>query len=393
MTGLVAECLGLRRWALPLLARSVSPEDSAKTIPTVSPRAWALFLAAETVSRPLAARLGQFSALLPTSSQHALRHSAREEAQRVMAARAQLANIDQIAEWCALEPVVLKGGVHAADGGEGFDLGDLDLLLDSGDVVRFRQALVEQGGYRFHPRLDQLKLDGAITVELHDHLEVGYGIELAGGTANQHLAGFQRLGRLAPAAHVAYCIQHTTTKHPLRRGHLRDVLLIADALDDCSAEELVQLETALRASRSRDVYLQTLTLARSLQPCATTTSPVLDPFTRFAAGKYATSVWFPSGSAAAFPLLLDHIPHFVAPPADAWRLIVGYLGTDVQALSRWNSPLLSRVAPRLAIALGTIVRTPYRIVALAYALIVGVAIRILYALVWRSLASPNSKNS
>jgi hypothetical protein len=102
-----------------------------------------------------------------------------------------------------------------------------------------------------------------------------------------------------------------------------------------------------------------------------------------AAGKYATSVWLPNGS-PGFPLHLDHVPHFVASWKDGWRLISGYLRTPVERESRWNSSAITRVSPRLAVVLGAIVRTPYRVVALGYALLVGMIIRANYRLRWRS---------
>jgi hypothetical protein len=383
MRDLVAECLSLRRWAFRLLARLESVEDSIAAIPRVSLDAWTLFLAAETFSRFLAARLGASAALLPAAAREVLERGAREEVQRVMAARAQLRAMDDIAERCGVDPIVLKGGVHAVDGGEAFDLSDVDLLLDTPGTAILGQALVEEGGYSFEKRSAQHKLEGGITVELHDGLEVGYGIDVAGGTESQPLRGFRRLRRLAPVAHVVYCIQHTTTKHSLRRGHLRDLLLIADALEDCSVAELDGVREALSRSPERDVYLTTFALARSMQARPSGGAPVSDPFARVAAGKYATSLWLPNGS-PGFPLHIDHALHFVASWGGAGRLINGYLRTPVQRESRWNSTLVSRVSPRLAVVLGAIARTPYRVVALGYAFLVGMLIRANYRVRWRS---------
>jgi hypothetical protein len=354
-------------------------------MPSVSLDAWAFFLAAETCPRSLSARLGSSASALPADARDVLQRAARAEVQRVMAARAQLVVIDELAERLGVEPVVLKGGVHAADGGEAFDLGDLDLLLQSADVAVFGRALLDHAGYVYDPRFGQYKIEDGITVELHDGLEVGYGRDVVGGMESQALRGFRRLRRLSPAAHVSYCIQHTTTKHPLRRGHLRDLLLVADALDDCSPSELDAVQRALSSAASRALYAATFAVARLMQVHGSATVRMSDPFMRIAAGKYAMALWFPKGSPAAFPLLLDHIPHFFASPGDAWRLVSGYLRTDVEEASRWNFAFVSRLSPRLAVVLGAVVRTPYRLVALGYACAVGMIIRGNYVVRWRAV--------
>ena len=390
MSDLVAECLSLRRWAIPLLSRSVGPEQSVASLPRVALDAWRLFLAAETCSGALAARLGAAAALLPADACAALQRASLLEVQREMAARAQLATLDVIAEQCEVEPAVLKGGVHAADGGEAFDLADIDLLLDGGDAATLGRALIDEGGYSFDARTAQYRSDGAITVELHTDLEVGYGVEIAMQTETVRLGGFRRLRRLSPGAHVVHCIQHSTTKHALRRGHLRDVLLIADALDDCSPADIAAVARALHGSRVDGVYAATLALAQSMRATSSSGAPA-DPFVRMAAGKYATSVWLPLG-APSLPLLLDHAPAFVASAADGWRVTKGYLTTEVQPASRWYSSRIARISPALATALGAIVRTPYRLVALGCAAVLGGVIRVVYALRWsRDDREPSSR--
>ena len=357
-------------------------DDSARALPRVSPNAWSAFLAAECASCALSERLGNAVAHLPDSMRETLQRAARAETQRVLAARAQLAAIDQLADRCGVEPVVLKGGVHAVDGGTAFDLGDIDLMLDAGALGILGGSLIASGGYRHHARPDQYLAAGAIAVELHDGLHVGFGVDVAAGAESRPLHGSRRLRRLAPVAHVAYCVQHSTTQHPQRRGHLRDLLLIADALDDCTPAERDAVARALDESPWRVAYRQTLTLAAAMRAGTLSAAPPDDPFTRHAAGKYAMSIWFVAGSGDAFPSLINHVPHFVASAGDGWRLVNGYLRTSVPPASRWYWPAAARFSTRLAEALGAVARTPYRVTALGYAFIVGMVIRWRVAFRW-----------
>jgi hypothetical protein len=281
-----------------------------------------------------------------------------------------------------VQPIILKGGVALADGSHGFDLGDLDLLLPADHMEPFGHALVANG-FTFHPAMGgSYTSDGALPIELHDALEVGYDVRQAADTEHVSFARFRRLRRLTPAAHVLYMIQHSTTKHALRRGHLRDILLIGSALEGCSAAERDEIERAVQASPMRHIYEATLTLARATQIDPRSAAPEMDEFRRVAAGKYATSVWFPKGSPSLLPLFLDQVPHFVASGADARRLVVGYLKTGVPPGSRWHSSSLARVSAPLARALGAVMRTPYRLVALSAAGVAGLCIRFCYRWRW-----------
>jgi hypothetical protein len=373
---------------MPLLTRSVSPDEAVASWPNVSAGAWSLFLAAETTAWPLSNRLGAAVSRLPDSVRAELDRATRLEVQRIMAARAELSVIDRIAESCDVEPVVLKGGAALVDGSPGFDLGDLDLLLPAEQIQRFGDALVE-GGFAHHRAIAiSYRSEGALPIELHDALEVGYAVQSAADVEHVPLASFRRLRRLTPAAHVLYMIQHSTTKHALRRGHLRDVLLIGSALDSCSTDERLEVERAVLASPMRELYAVTLALARATQSDgARTAAPVTDEFRRVVAGKYATSVWFPQGSPSLLPLFLDQVPHFVASAADARRLVFGYLKTGNPPGSRWHSPALARISAPLAHGLGVAARTPYRLMALSAACAVGSYIRWCYRQKWSSPTS------
>ncbi|MEP6733792.1 MAG: hypothetical protein ABJE10_24310 [bacterium] len=381
MSDRISECLRLRQWVIPLLTRSIEPNEWAESAPRVSRDAWILFFAAETFAWPLARRLGDSVSLLPADAQTALTNAARLEMQRIMAARAQLDALDHVAALCYVQPIVLKGGVALADGSHGFDLGDLDLMLAPHEVEVFGRALVEHGGYHYNVRKGHYYADGALPIELQDKLEVGHGVKQLSELHTQRLSKYDRLCRLSPMGHVLYMIQHSTTKHALRRGHLRDVLLIGSALDACSTWELSAVESAVHESPMAHVYVPMLEFARATRVGDAPSGVLVDVFRPIAASKYATSVWFPRGSPPLFPLLLDQIPHFVASSSDGWRLAIGYLTTGNPERSHWYWPPLARVSALLARAVGMVIRTPYRMLALAMAAIVGTYIRLFYYLV------------
>jgi hypothetical protein len=383
MTDRVAECLLLREWVIPLFTRSVSPDEAIASWPKVSSAAWTLFLAAEVCAWPLSQRLGASVARLPQDVRAELDRATRLELQRIMAGRAELAVVDRIAEECDAAPVVLKGGVALADGSHGFDLGDLDFLLPSDEMERFGQALAANG-FTVKSKIGGTYLaEGALPIELHDALDVGYAVQPAAAIESSPFASFRRLRRLTPAVHVLYMIQHSTTQHALRRGHLRDVVLIGSTLDLCSPADRDEIQRAVQASPMRHLYEATLNFARATQADVSRgPAPPVDEFRRVAAGKYATSVWFPSGSPSLLPLFLDHVPHFVASGADARRLVMGYLSTSVPDASHWYSTTLARLSEPLARGVGAAVRTPYRLMALSTAWAVGTCIRLCYRWRW-----------
>lgn len=382
MTDLVLECLRLRRWAVSLLALEIAPSAAVESFPEVTPEAWAFFLAAETFSRALLERLKGHLAGLDARVCRVLEHTALEELKREMAARAQLAVIDGLCDRCGLAPIVLKGGVHVIDGGESFDLTDIDLLLGKADIATLTTTLVTEGGYAFDAEAEQLRMLDGIVVELHDRLEVGYGVPVLSGNDTRPLPGYRRLRRLAPADHLLYCVQHTTTKHPLRRGHLRDVLLIADAMDDCTPAELEAARRLMQASRSANVYLATLAFADAMRAGAPRQAFAGDPFRRTAATKYAAASWFDEHALSPRVLRFDHVAQFVESTAEWGALVGGYLTADF-ASSRAYSPTIGRYSRRVARLTSLIVRTPFRLMVLGNAFAVSVAVRVRYALHWR----------
>src|SRR4051812_47106843 len=108
---LVSQCLLLRAWALRFLS-----SGDASGFPEVEPAAFHLFVAAEAIAWPLSQRLGAAAAGLPEYARDELTRAGREELQRIMAARAELAWLDRMAERAGVAPVILKGAVAVTDG-------------------------------------------------------------------------------------------------------------------------------------------------------------------------------------------------------------------------------------------------------------------------------------
>lgn len=382
---LVAECLGLRHWALSIFTGTIRRPELISACPPASSRAWALFLATEACAHALSTCLAADVALLPAHARCALEHATRLEVQRTMAARGQLAALDVLAAESGVSPTVLKGGVHIADRGEAFDLADIDLLLTTAALELFHGVVLERGGYVVAPSIEQLSMDGGITLELHDHLAVGPAKPIRLTGAARPIPGFRALHQLAPADHVIYCIQHSTTKHPFRRGHLRDVLMIADAMNDCSPYDLALVEELLAASEHGVTYSETLRLANAIRPGTAPGVPVRDVFRRIAACKYAAGQWIPDTSPLMAALTYDRVAQFITPPREWGAQIREYLVTDFPA-SRARIPFAARLSRRLTRPLELAVRTPVRLVALLSAFMIAMALRGIHAYRWRQVA-------
>lgn len=357
----------------------MNPHIAAHGFPPVSPAAWRLFLATEVIALPLSRRLGDATTLLDAGQRATLERAMRAELQRVMSARAVLAEIDRFSVSLHLTPIVLKGGVAAIDGGEPVDLGDVDLLLESARHDALGDALETRGFVRA-ASFPTFSAPGAVPVELHTELDVGHGLESAGGGASQPIPGFERLRRPSAVAHVVYVIQHATTHHGVRRGHLRDVMLIAGALAQGSADDLREIERALDASPARGVYRDMLCFAQHMIAHGDTTT-IDDPFANIAATKYALFARWPQGT-RAFPLLQQHVPFFVASGSDGRRLVHHYLISESATTSVWHSAVLARRSPQLARVVAMVVRAPYRITALAVAWAAAMVIRRRYSTRW-----------
>ncbi|MDB4915164.1 MAG: hypothetical protein JWM95_2808 [Gemmatimonadetes bacterium] len=237
---LVRETLRLRSAVLPVLARVELSPDEYHRLVTAPVRAWRLLLAAECCALPLGAQLRQagLDEVLARDVRDTISGAELGETQRVLAARATLQVIDGIAHVTGIRLLILKGGARiASTHGGSFDVGDVDVLVPQPDATRFLNALTERGwvtdgdidvdkGVKLEPR------DGALKIDLHRSLHYAEELGDAVLASRRPLAGFRMLDRATGATTFISTLRHSVVEHRHRRGHLRDLMLLAAELGD-----------------------------------------------------------------------------------------------------------------------------------------------------------------
>ena len=287
----VRETLGLRTAVLGALAAgadAVSAERDVATLRASSVESWRLLLTAECCALPLAARLRTLgvASSLPAPIQSVLTEAQLAETQRVMAARSQLRELDALAAELGIEMIVLKGGAIAAESSRPpIDLGDVDLLVTPEGAALVWRRLVD-GGWRMKSAggiaaTDDVPLDfnhfdplipprDGIPVELHHRHRYVRGAANASDIETRALAGHCVLRRTIGAAAVVTALEHSVIQHPHRRGHLRDLVLLADAMGECAPAVREQLDVSSGdpryAPELRDMLGQVRALERGERP-------------------------------------------------------------------------------------------------------------------------------
>lgn len=274
--------LRLRAWALEVLASPGPPPP----VPPASPAAWDLFLRVERVALPLSAPLGSGA---PTAG-HAevLRRALLPEMQRTLSARAMLKRIARVAAARGLEVAVLKGGVAVLRGG-GPDLVDVDVYASAPQAAVLAEE-VDRMGYAEAgvPGAHALKLRAAedsIPVEIHTRVPGTHG------TPRERLRpapGYPPLRLLHPADHLWYVLHHATEQHAERRGSLRDLLVLADALDACAPGERAEVERWVAEHERPELLRRVLRMADAV---ARRTGAPDDGFQLDAAGRFLGALW------------------------------------------------------------------------------------------------------
>jgi hypothetical protein len=295
-----ASALALRDAVLCFLGAS-GLDSTREPLLAAAPESWSFLLRVECCALPLLAHLRREALLdgFDAAARAQLLAAEARELQRVLAARLIVRELDAIGERAGLRFTALKGGAVVADATrQPLDLGDVDVLVPSATTERAWHALLSHGwspvlsgvsptddlGTRGH--YSPLRSDRhQLALELHvryDYLDPG-GAEQVPAVAP--IAGHRAVDRLTGAAAVAATLRHSVVAHPHRRGHLRDLFLLADLLKELDEDESSSLERDLSSAAQNVELLAMLGQARALAASeALCDPPVLRPLVCF---KYA----------------------------------------------------------------------------------------------------------
>jgi hypothetical protein len=271
----IREALALRRWALPALCGA---PDAA---PSVSRDGWHTFLRAERCAAALLAlgdgRLG--------AGAEVVRGRATRETQRMLSAGAQLHLLGAAARKGGWSVVVMKGGVPLAEGRRGADLVDVDVLAAPAQAQALGEALDAAGfnasGRDASHRLAERSAPDAVQIEIHTGVP---GIGAAEGFLGRALPARVR-GLLVPhpADQLWHVLLHSVSQHMGRRGSLRELVVLADALGRAAPEDVAEAKAQAAGRRDEPALLAQLELARALHEQR---PPAGDPFVSVAAAVY-----------------------------------------------------------------------------------------------------------
>jgi len=249
--GRVHDAFRLRGALLGLLASAPLTDAECATITTSSACTWNLVLTAECCAVAVAAALRRVALreLLPDDVRAQLDVAELREAQRIVTARGVLRTVDDVAQRVGASPVVVKGAAAAMDPTRTpVDLGDIDLLVTAADTTELWEALRECGwspeseGLSPYDREAEtrnhfaplLPPGAGLPLELHRNLNYGdLSSEISRGDTLP-VPGYRALRRLSGRAALVTSLRHAVLKHPFRRGHLRDLVMLSDdaALDE-----------------------------------------------------------------------------------------------------------------------------------------------------------------
>jgi hypothetical protein len=297
----VRRALALRAAMPGLLAGCEPSVEERDAIQRAPEDAWRVLLACECCALPIAARLRQCALLSSLSAAAQRRIAAAElsELQRVLAARSTLEALDRACATLGIVPVVLKGAAIAAERSRPpIDLGDVDALVEERDVARLWTQLDALGwrrasGGRMQAtpvRADANHFEALVPpgeglpLELHTRLDYQGAPEAEHPPRIRLLEGRQVLHRLVGPDAVVTALRHSVVKHPHRRGHLRDHVMLAQALAECDG----QSDRIERAFDGDPMAPELIAMCAQARAVAASQRIVDDPHTlRFVAWKYA----------------------------------------------------------------------------------------------------------
>lgn len=236
--------MALRAWLLGVLASEPGGAGALASPPAAGAATWELFVEAEGCAIPVSRLLAAVPHSVDDECVAAVEAGATSALKRVLAARAQLRGLGELARRHATEVIALKGAIPVA-GGRDIDLEDIDLLVRPEAAEGFAGVLDSNGYHATRggsPRhLGTRFLPGGVGVDLHLSLDrdargAGVPEDLWAGAIS--LEGAAGLLRPSPSEHAWYVLTHIAVDHPDRRGRVRDLLVIAHALGGCSEPEI-----------------------------------------------------------------------------------------------------------------------------------------------------------
>ncbi|MDH3291746.1 MAG: nucleotidyltransferase family protein [Gemmatimonadota bacterium] len=381
MPALVAECLALRAWTLHVLAGGPPAE-----IPTSSPSAWAHFLTVERCALPLSTRLAAVGHhTLPVAARAQLDRATHSELQRVLAARGQLAGIDLIASEREWDVVVLKGAVALGDPRRAVDLADLDLLT-APDDARALVAALDAGGYRKAGSSSPLHLatratEGGLPVEVHTRLGILDRESFETLRARSvPMAETKRLRRLASRDHLLHLLTHVGVAHPYRRGSIRDLLLLAQAVRECSAREIEEARAMIERHRYATELPRLLDMACGL---AAEQGLVVDEF-RYPSGAVYAVIWWD---------LRLPLPQLLKADIGMWAIALLRGRGDVE--TEWAKVTMRTLGPSFAGPIARVERTMPRVGRMVRVIsrLIRVAVAMLFAVPLALLAGYEARRA
>jgi hypothetical protein len=276
------DALYLRAAALSVLA---DREPDWPRLEQCSAATWQVFFRTERCALALKTHLAAASFGVPDPVRAEIEWAATRELQRILSARGQLLRIGQLAAAHGIPAILLKGGVAALASVAPVDLHDVDVLVPPLQAERLAALLDQDGFHATGPagtsHLAQRIAPNAVHIEVHFAIS---DVELSDAmwSRARPLDGVAGLSRLGPGDHLSHLLVHTAVTHPHRRGCLRDVLLIAEALGECSAADLQQVERFIAGHPLSQPLRDVLAMASELRDRL----PVQDRFRREAATNY-----------------------------------------------------------------------------------------------------------
>jgi len=280
----ILDALHLRAWALSALSSSAP----ATPPPDASLDGWSLFLRGEQCALALSARGAAGREGPGAQAVHAF---AVAESRNVLAARGQLRRMEALARAQGLRILVLKGGVPLLHGAGGPRLLDVDVLCSPADAAAVAAALDRAGyhgtGSAGAHRLAVRVAENDIAMEIHTAVP---GVRGPVWERARPAGPDSALLVLHPADHLLHLLLHSVVQHADRRGRVRELLVIADAIGRCAPEDLAAVREAAAREPEAALLANQLSMAQALIDGRGAPE---DAFRLTAAGTYVMAATFP----------------------------------------------------------------------------------------------------